>query len=88
MLQYAVRGYVAGNFEEINETCLRGTKNSNASKKPVNTRKCFETGLRQVVVSVISSGIETFLIAAKRYAKANIKVFQFCPTCLISLLCS
>ena len=62
MLQYAVRGYVAGNFEEINETCLQGTKNSNASKKPVNTRKCFETGLRQVVVSVISSGIETFLI--------------------------
>ena len=58
MLQYTVRGYVASDFEEINETCLQGTKILNASRKSGNIRKDLETGWRQSQVFAISSGIE------------------------------
>ena len=57
MLKYTIRGYVASDFEEINETCLQGTK-MNASRKSGNIRKDLETGWRQSQVFAISSGIE------------------------------
>ena len=59
MLQYTVRGYVASDFEEINETCLQGTKILNSSRKSGNIRKDLATGWRESQVFAISSGIET-----------------------------